>query len=191
MNREDAAQFTHALGKLAEYFPGSKINLGVVAEGYFGALQHLSLDEVYRVFGQVVQECEFFPTVAHLRKLCGAPSVGDCPKCPGGHGTHTGHKVRHYPAGPWCETCQADMGTPNGYNYAQPAVAAPLRPMQLPQYGAAPLSAEEVEALVQGVVDQLGKLPELARMTPEERRACLKQQAEKLQHGTHKEVVHG
>lgn len=136
--------------QLAAYYPESKLELEAVLDGYFEDLQHLTLAEVRAVFVAARRRCRFFPKIVELLEIVEslqAAQLPACHHCPRGHGLHTGHAVRHYPAGPWCATCATDMPLPSGYVYHAP-VAAPAAPLQLPEQSETPLTREEAQAVI-------------------------------------------
>lgn len=146
---EDVSPFCALLAQLVECYPGSKPNLEIIAPLYFEDLAHLPITDVAALFTTARRTCSFFPTIAELLKLAGGPPEAACSKCSNGHGHHTGHKVKHFPAGPWCDTCHMDMPMPPVYNYIAPASAEPLSP-------------SDVQAMLRGVNGQLvhiGKKP--------------------------------
>lgn len=186
MTDTDVDAFAEALTKLAACFPASKIDIGLVLPVYFGKLQHLSLAAVQALFSAVLDTCRHFPTIVELVDLartCGATPAATCRMCPEGHGVHAGHKVTHYPAGPYCTSCNVDMPTTKGYMYHAPATAVPA-PSGVPllsEHGAAPLTLEEVRALVAKVC---GCLPQDdTPLSVRQRKAQLRAQLAAL-HGT-------
>lgn len=172
MTPNDVDQFEEQFTQLMAYFPYCKIDKDAVLEGYFLACMPLPLDAIPRLFSRVIQECRYFPTVHEVLTLAqtlfpSKRSAAACPRCPSGHGKHEGHNVSHYPAGPYCNTCNADMPTPKGYLTMPPvgssrtSQAEPVA--QLPEYSQTPLRREEVRELIQGVMDVLDKKHERLR----------------------------
>lgn len=189
MTPADHPAFWHLMTAMADLYDHTLSELQL--ELYTAALEDCSLAQIQTALVQLVRTSRFFPRPAEIRALI-APTT--CPRCPGGHGPHAGHTVAHYPAGPWCQTCQADLPVPAGY------VATPPPPDAPPQLPARTdvLSVTEVRALVTELVTTfegrlpaawraVGQAPDAAPLTPqrlaarEQHRAQLRLQADELQ----------
>jgi hypothetical protein len=69
VNKNDSTEFLSLLTALSEFFPGSKVNVDAIAEGYFEDLQNFSISDVRRMFVQARRSCRFFPTIAELLSI--------------------------------------------------------------------------------------------------------------------------
>jgi hypothetical protein len=76
-----------------------------------------------------------------------------------GHGPHAGHRVAHYPAGPYCAQCHVSLPVPAAYSYAPPQAAPGAK--ALPE--GVRLTHAEVQALLADVVDRLPTVPDAGR----------------------------
>lgn len=153
MDKHDIPQFSLWLTALVEYFPASKVNLEVIAEGYFEDLRCYSLATVEATFVQARRRCKFFPTVAELLEIVEALRKHDfCHTCRDLHGVHFGmaHRVSHQEDGPYCETCETALPVPVSYTY-QPALPPPAQarrtPLSLPPVR--PMTPEDRERIAQ------------------------------------------
>ena len=134
-------------------YPESKVQLQAVLDVYFSALHMLSLREVAQCLKRAIETSRFFPKVSELLEISRSLNGISCKRCPQGHGIHEGHRVTHFPAGPYCNTCQAEMAVPAGY--CTTPIAPELR--QLPQ-STSELSHAEVRALVEEVIAKLNQV---------------------------------
>jgi hypothetical protein len=153
MKPKDDVTFLKWLTTLAECFPASRVNVETVFHPYFQAMREIPVTLLGPLMAHVLATCKYFPTVYELREAAQQLGGGDaCPRCPAGHGAHTGHDIRHYPAGPWCATCEADLPPPAGYLSAplHQATGPPLLPQTTRE-----LSRTEVREIVQDVLDAM------------------------------------
>lgn len=167
MESTDKRAFAALFNQLLAYYPETQIDPELVCDGYFEDLSPMSIEQVAGVFKAARRTCRFFPKIPELLAIAEGllrQQMPACPRCPAGHGLHAGHRISHYPAGPWCDTCQADMSTPRGYLSRPPAIAQHTdAPLQLPEYSSTPLYQEEVQEIIRGVLAALDKKSERLR----------------------------
>lgn len=171
MEASDRKTFAIMFNQLLAYYPEANMNTNLVLDGYFEDLSPLSIRQVGMVFVEARRTCRFFPKISELLEIAqhlaaeSRPAPA-CPRCPSGHGPHTGHRVSHYPAGPWCDTCNADMPTPAGYLTMPPAIrGTPTQPdpTLLPEYSQTPLTVKEAKEVIAEIMQVLDKKSEKLR----------------------------
>jgi hypothetical protein len=195
MTRDDLPAFVTWITELAEYFPHTKVNLEVMVSGYFRALRPLDVATLRPLFDEVLRQCRFFPTVSELLAIAATlPTPDTCKRCPGGHGVHAGHAVKHYESGPYCDRCQVPLPVPPGYvPYSVPRALpqipertdaftlSEIQELLAPVYAAINKRSERLSKPLTGEDSPNGTYrPRLGGDALEERRAFLREQAHDL-----------
>lgn len=146
MIKDDYPVFLALFTTLTLYFPQHKIDISVVAEGYFDVLRRRELAYVEALFVKLRHVCKFFPTIAEMLDIANEWKRRDyeCATCHTVHGAHVFHHVAHDEEGPYCMDCDV----------ALPCPAALPAPAPVKQIVSPPLSADE-QAAFRDLLDRL------------------------------------